>query len=195
MRTRLAFWIFLAPVLVWLLLLIVLPHLDLLIMSFRGKNPGGDPVWTWGNYQRFFSEPIYWRTFVRTALYSVITTAITFCLAMPVAFYIAKAALVRMRGFLLTLLLLPFWVSELVRIYGWMILLRESGVINYFLMSLGLTCGPLWRRRWASPASRTSPRCRCWSSARHATSSRWMGALAGHRATDSTRCFRFFIPC
>ena len=143
MRTRLAFWIFLAPVLTWLLLLIVLPHLDLLFMSFRGKDPTGHAAWTWANYQHFFSEPIYWRTFVRTALYSVITTLITFCLAMPVAFYIAKVALVRMHGFLLTLLLLPFWVSELVRIYGWMILLRESGVVNFFLLRLGLLDKPV----------------------------------------------------
>jgi spermidine/putrescine transport system permease protein len=143
MRTRLAFWIFLAPVLAWLLLLIVLPHLDLLIMSFRGRGSMGNPGWTLDNYHRFFSEPIYWRTFVRTALYSIITTLITFFLSMPVAFYIAKVARLRMRGFFLTLLLLPFWVSELVRIYGWMILLRESGVINYFLVRWGILNQPV----------------------------------------------------
>jgi spermidine/putrescine transport system permease protein len=41
------------------------------------------------------------------------------------------------------LLLLPFWVSELVRVYGWMILLRESGVINHFLMKSGLLKQPI----------------------------------------------------
>jgi spermidine/putrescine transport system permease protein len=143
MRAKAAFWIFLAPVLAWLLLLIVLPHIDLLVMSFRSRNPGGDPGWTLVNYQRFFIEPIYWRTFVRTAIYSTITTVITFFLAMPVAFYIAKAAAVRLRGFLLILLLLPFWVSELVRVYGWMILLRESGVVNYFLIRFGLLTQPV----------------------------------------------------
>ena len=91
-RSRLAFWIFLAPVLMWLMLLIVLPHLDLLTMSFRGENDYGDMVWTAQNYLNFFTEPIYWLTFVRTALYAVITTAITFVLAMPVAFYISKLA-------------------------------------------------------------------------------------------------------
>ncbi|MFH1139515.1 MAG: ABC transporter permease [Pseudomonadota bacterium] len=143
MRSRLAFWIFLTPVLAWLLLLIVLPHLDLLIMSFRGQDPAGKTAWTWNNYRHFFSEPVYWRTFARTAFYAAITTAITFFLAMPTAFYIAKVALVRKRGFLLTLLLLPFWVSELVRVYGWMILLRESGVVNYFLLRLGLLTRPV----------------------------------------------------
>ncbi len=143
MRVRSAFWLFLTPVLLWLVLLIVLPHIDLLLMSFRGENDYGEMTWTLQNYRNFFTEPIYWLTFVRTALYSVITTLLTFCLAMPVAFYIAKVAMVRMRGFLLILLLLPFWVSELVRIYGWMILLRESGVINFFLLKLGILHRPV----------------------------------------------------
>ena len=50
------------------------------------------------------------------------------------------------RGFLMVLLLLPFWVSELVRVYGWMILLRESGVLNYFLLHFGLVQRPICGR-------------------------------------------------
>lgn len=142
-RSRLAFWIFLAPVLIWLVLLIVLPHIDLLLMSFRGTTDMGDPGWTVNNYMTFFTEPVYWHTFVRTAIYSILTTGITFMLAMPVAFYTAKVVRPRAKGFLLVLLLLPFWVSELVRVYGWIILLRESGVINFFLLKMGLTAKPL----------------------------------------------------
>jgi spermidine/putrescine transport system permease protein len=132
------FWIFLTPVLIWLFLLIVLPHLDLLILSFRA-----DGAWSLENYGNFFSEPIYWLTFVRTAAYSVITTFLTLVVARLGAFYIAKGARVRLQGFLLTLLLLPFWVSELVRIYGWMILLRESGVVNFALLKLGVIDTPI----------------------------------------------------
>jgi spermidine/putrescine transport system permease protein len=112
-------------------------------MSFRGTADMGDPGWTFNNYMTFFSEPVYWRTFVRTAVYSILTTGITFMLAMPVAFYTAKVVRPRAKGFLLVLLLLPFWVSELVRVYGWIILLRESGVINFFLLKMGLTAQPL----------------------------------------------------
>ncbi|SOB57991.1 Binding-protein-dependent transport systems inner membrane component [Pseudodesulfovibrio profundus] len=142
-RSRLAFWIFFAPVISWLLLLIILPHLDLLTMSFRGENDYGDVVWTLQNYRNFFTEPIYWLTFVRTALYAVITTFICFLIAMPVSFYIAKLARSKVQGALMILLLLPFWVSELVRIYGWMILLRESGVLNFFMLKLGLIDRPI----------------------------------------------------
>lgn len=140
---RLTLWLFLAPVLLWLVLLIVLPHIDLLIMSLRGENDMGDMVWTFNNYLNFFTEPIYWLTFVRTALYAVITTLITFLVAMPVSFYIAKLARKKVQGALMILLLLPFWVSELVRVYGWMILLRESGVLNFIMLKLGLLDKPI----------------------------------------------------
>lgn len=138
MRRSGLFWLFLTPVLLWLVLLIVLPHLDLLILSFRTKSG-----WSLDNYHSFFTEPIYWLTFVRTAIYSILTTALTLALSLPVAFYITKLCRPGVRGFLMVLLLLPFWVSELVRVYGWMILLRESGVINYFLLQLGIIHQPI----------------------------------------------------
>lgn len=132
------FWLFLAPVLVWLVALIVVPHLDLLLMSFRV-----DDGWSLGNYATFFTEPIYWLTFVRTALYAIVTTVLTLLLSLPVSFYITKLSRPGVRGLLMVLVLLPFWVSELVRVYGWMILLRESGVLNFFLGWLGLTTRPV----------------------------------------------------
>lgn len=141
--SKLTLWLFLTPVLLWLFLLIVLPHIDLLMMSLKGENDMGDPVWTFRNFMNFFTEPIYWLTFVRTALYSVITTGITLILALPVSFYIAKLARGKTQQSLMLMLLLPFWVSELVRVYGWMILLRESGVINFFLLKLGILDKPV----------------------------------------------------
>jgi spermidine/putrescine transport system permease protein len=140
---RCALFFFLTPVILWLFLLIVLPHIDLLIMSFRIENDTGDMVWSLSNYAQFFEEPIYWRTFVRTAIYSILITFLTFVIALPVALYITKVVAPRYRGFLTLLLLLPFWVSELVRVYGWMILLRESGVINHFLIRLSILNQPI----------------------------------------------------
>ena len=134
---------FLTPVLLWLVLLIVLPHVELLRMSLRTEDFGGDPAWGFANFMNFFKEPIYWLTFVRTAVYSILVTVMTFIVAMPVAFYITKVVAPRFQGFLMMLLLMPFWVSELVRVYGWMILLRESGVINHFLTRLGILNQPI----------------------------------------------------
>ena len=134
---------FLTPVLVWLVLLIVLPQIDLFIMSFRTENDAGKMIWSITNYLNFFHEPIYWLTFVRTAIYSILVTFLTFLIALPVAFYITKVVKPKFQGFLTMLLLLPFWVSEMVRVYGWMILLRESGVINHFLLKFGILNQPI----------------------------------------------------
>ncbi len=142
-QKRWALLFFLSPVLLWLVLMIVLPQIDLLIMSFRFETIDGKALWGLDNYLTFFKEPIYWLTFVRTAIYSILVTFLTFVIAMPLAFYITKVVTPKLQGFLLVLLLLPFWVSELVRVYGWMILLRESGVINHFLIKLGVLDQPV----------------------------------------------------
>ncbi len=140
---RLTLYFFLVPVLLWLLLLIVIPHIDLLIISLQVEDDEGHAAWSLLNYQAFFEEKIYWLTFVRTALYAILTTFLTFLITFPVAFYITKVLSVKYSGFFTILLLVPFWVSELVRIYGWMILLRESGVFNHFLLQLGIVDIPI----------------------------------------------------
>ena len=142
-RVRWTLVCFLTPVLLWLFLLIVLPHIDLFIKSFRIENDADQMVWSLDNYRTFFQEPIYWLTFVRTAVYSILVTFLTFIVALPIAFFITKVAKPKFTGFLTMLLLLPFWVSEMVRVYGWMILLRESGVINHFLLKLGILHQPV----------------------------------------------------
>jgi spermidine/putrescine transport system permease protein len=123
--------------------LIIVPHIELLLMSLRGENDLGNTVWSLHNYSEFFKENIYWYTFMRTAVYSLLVTFFTFVVTFPVAFYLTKVAPRRVTGFLTVLLLMPFWVSELVRVYGWMILLRESGVLNHFLVRIGLIDSPV----------------------------------------------------
>jgi|TARA_R110002050_G_scaffold278051_2_gene424007 spermidine/putrescine transport system permease protein len=140
---KLGFFIFFIPVFLWLFLLIILPQIDLLLMSLKVENDVGDMVWSFSNYNAFFKENIYWYTFVRTATYSILVTFLTFVVTFPIAFYITKVVSSKYKGFLTILLLMPFWVSELVRVYGWMILLRESGVINYYLMQFGLIDKPI----------------------------------------------------
>ncbi len=140
---KLGFLIFFIPVFLWLFLLIILPQIDLLLMSLKVENDVGDMVWSFNNYNAFFKENIYWYTFVRTATYSILVTFLTFIVTFPIAFYITKVVSPKYKGFLTILLLMPFWVSELVRVYGWMILLRESGVINYYLMQFGIIDKPI----------------------------------------------------
>tara|TARA_R110001592_G_scaffold75380_2_gene228318 strand:+ start:20806 stop:21516 length:711 start_codon:yes stop_codon:yes gene_type:complete len=95
------------------------------------------------HFTQFFTESLYWRTYVRTALISIFTTMLTLLIAFPVAWYIAKLVKGRRRSLLFLACLVPFWVSELVRTYGWMILLRESGVLSGVLQWSGLAVGPV----------------------------------------------------
>jgi spermidine/putrescine transport system permease protein len=74
---------------------------------------------------------------------SVVSTALTLVLAFPVAWVIAKIARGRAGSLLFILCLIPFWVSETVRTLGWMILLRESGVLPALLVKLGITDVPV----------------------------------------------------
>lgn len=145
-RTRKLGWgfvLFFTPVFLWLFLLFVLPHLDLLRLSFVGTDYYGKSGITLDNYTAFFTEPAYWMTLLRTAVYSLIVTAIILVLALPMAFYITKVIGLRVRGLLTLMIVVPFWVSLLVRVYGWMIILRESGIINRVLVGLGIWQTPL----------------------------------------------------
>ena len=140
---RLTLFMLLAPFALWILLLIALPHLGIFGLSLREKV--APLVYTFGpgNYLDFFREPIYWNTLLRTASFSILVTALTFAVGFPIAYYIAKIAGRRARGALFLACLIPLWVSDLVRAYGWMILLRETGVVSSFLQWTGLAGAPV----------------------------------------------------
>ena len=133
----------LAPALLWLISLIVLPHVELGILSLRERVAPRVYEPSLAQFATFVEEPLYWHTFVRTALMSMVATAITLLMAFPVAWTIAKIARGRNKSLLFVLCLIPFWVSETVRTLGWMILLRESGVLPAVLVSLGVTLAPV----------------------------------------------------
>ena len=132
-----------APALLWLFGLIVLPHVDLALLSLRARVAPGEYEPSLAQYQTFVEEPLYWHTFVRTAVLSILATLVTLLLAFPLAWTIAKIARGRTRSAMFVMCLIPFWVSETVRTLGWMILLRESGVLPAFLVQLGVTAAPV----------------------------------------------------
>jgi spermidine/putrescine transport system permease protein len=140
---RLGLGLLLAPALLWLGALIILPHIDLALLSFRERVGPRQYVASLAQYETFFTEPLYWHVFVRTAVMSVAATLLTLLLAFPIAWIIAKLAQGRSSSVLFILCLIPFWVSETVRTLGWMILLRESGVLPALLVRLGITAAPV----------------------------------------------------
>lgn len=140
---RLLLALLMAPALLWLVGLVVLPHVDLAILSLRARVAPGEYAPSLRQYETFIDEPLYWHTFVRTALMSMLATGLTLLLAFPIAWTIAKIARGRVRSLMVVLCLIPFWVSETVRTLGWMILLRESGVLPALLVALGLSEQPI----------------------------------------------------
>lgn len=128
------FSVFLIPFLAWLLALFVLPQLDLLKTSFTSRGGG----FTFANYIKFFATDLYRNVFIRTILYSILATFLTFILAFPAALFLTKFISGRKRIVLITLVVGPFWISELIQALTWMVLLRETGVLNTILRSVGL---------------------------------------------------------
>lgn len=141
--TRLGFILLLTPLLLWLSLLIIIPHIDMFLLSLRERVGVRQYQTSFANYRTFIDEPLYMWTFLRTAVMSVFATIITLLIAFPVSYYIAKMAKGRIQSALFLLCLVPFWVSELVRTFGWMILLRETGLVSNLLQWAGLAEGPV----------------------------------------------------
>ncbi len=142
-KSKLGFFLLLSPLLLWLMTLIILPHVGMFFVSISEKVGVRQYETGFGNYAVFFNEPLYWNTFARTAYMSIAATFLTLMIGFPIAYYIAKLTKGRTKTTLFLMCLIPFWVSELVRTFGWMILLRETGVVSNFLQYIGLVDGPI----------------------------------------------------
>jgi len=137
-----AFYFLLIPVLLWLVLLIIIPHIDLFISSFK-VDGDSTSAFSLENYTIFFKEKIYWFTFLNTVIYAIGITLLAFIVTFPVAFYLTKVVDRKYASFLTLMLLIPLWVGELVTIYGWVIILGDHGVINESLIWLGIIDKPI----------------------------------------------------
>ena len=141
--TRLSLILLFMPFALWILLLILLPHMGMGVLALREKVAPRVYEFGFGNFLEFLHEPIYWNTLLRTGSMSLLVTALALVAGFPVAYYIAKIAGRRSRGALFLLCLVPLWVSDLIRAFGWILLLRETGVISTSLQAIGLISGPV----------------------------------------------------
>ena len=140
---RLSLILLLTPLLLWLALLIILPHIGMGALSLRERVSPRVYTYGIGHYVAFAMEPIYWNTLMRTAVMSLLVTGLTLLIGFPIAYYIAKVARRRSKAALFLLCLVPLWVSDLVRAFGWIVLLRETGLVSTFMQSVGLISGPV----------------------------------------------------
>jgi len=152
--TRRWFWpSFALPGTAWLILLFLVPTYAVLAVAFGTVDPiFAKPIPVWNPFHWQFDTMRYvlgqlkpghtfWIVFVRTFGYVAISLAGCLLIGYPVAYYLARHAR-RSKGLLLVLLVIPFWVSYLMRMLAWIGLLLPDGLVNRVLMNLGIISEP-----------------------------------------------------
>ena len=163
--------IFVALTAFWLLILVILPDFYLFEESFRpylavDEIGGPNDFYSLNNYMAAFTEPTVWKlwlpfagkplilpiqapihiqVFVHTIIFSSLTTVMAFVFTYPIAYYMAKVVNPKNLPILFLILLIPMWVSEILRAFSWFIILALKGPLNYALMGLGIIQDPI---RW-----------------------------------------------
>jgi putative spermidine/putrescine transport system permease protein len=131
----------LSPPLVWFLVVYLASLVALLITAFFSTNSlTGNIVyqWTWSNFSQIFTQSVYGTIILRTVIMAVLVTITDALIALPFAFFIAKIASHRSRQVFLALVFLPLWASYLARVYAWINILSNHGVLPDFESHLGL---------------------------------------------------------
>src|SRR5258706_11146377 len=145
--------VFALPGVVWLILLFLVPFYAVIGVAFGGVDPiFQTPIPSWNPMDWDFTSMMdtlsgfvpggeYWEIFIRTTIY--VATALVICLLVgyPVAYYVSRHA-GKSKPILLALLVLPFWVSYLMRMLAWVKLFSPSGFVNEFLVWTNIAAHP-----------------------------------------------------
>lgn len=166
-------WLFMSPLLLWLLLFVIVPTVMIVIYSFGTKTSLGEIRlgFTWDNYlkavdwdklqklpttlpdnirekgffdgvAKTFNSFLWLKIFLVSIWYAFLTTIICMVVGYPVAYFIGRAP-PGVRNLLLTLVMIPFWTSFLIRTYAWISLLSRDGLLNGLLLSAKIIPEPL----------------------------------------------------
>lgn len=145
-----------APPFVWLILFLLVPFLLVLKISFADLQFGVPPytalaefsgqalsvVLNLRGYALLFTDSLYVSTYLHSVKMAAVTTLFCILIGYPMAYYIARSEPAT-RNLLLIGVILPFWTSLLLRVYAWIGILRNDGLLNNLLMGLGLIDQPL----------------------------------------------------
>lgn len=94
--------------------------------------------WSLANYEKALTQPLFRNIATRSLVGSLIVTAITLVLAFPYAYVMVRTPSRVLRKALLVALFLPFFIGQVVRAYGWLIILGSEGIVNDILGAVGL---------------------------------------------------------
>ncbi|MEN2975829.1 ABC transporter permease [Tistrella bauzanensis] len=135
---------------VWVLILVVLPQIWMLDYSLRPNLPpskvgGPEDVRNLTNYASLFGNSLHFAIFIKTIWASALVTLLTLIACYPIAYYLAQVASRRRAATVMLVLIIPFWINEVLRTFAWYIILALNGPLNGLLLSLGIIDQPV---RW-----------------------------------------------
>ncbi|MFD1556311.1 ABC transporter permease subunit [Paraburkholderia silviterrae] len=140
----------------WLLLFFLVPFILVVKISFADQQLGIPPytelttyaegVWhialDLSHYAFLFQDSLYFATYVNSVVVAAISTLLCLLIGYPMAYYIARSNPAT-RNILMMAVMLPFWTSFLIRVYAWIGILKNNGLLNNFLMSTGIIHTPI----------------------------------------------------
>ena len=132
------------PPLAWVALFLLTPYLLMFCYSFWSVSPDQTIVhqWNYGNYSELATKAVYHQTLFRSAWIAARVTLFALLLGYPLAYYVSFRSSAR-KNLLYQLVIIPLWVSYLVRAYAWKTILGSDGVLNTLLQYIHLTRHPL----------------------------------------------------
>ena len=121
-------WLLLAIPLLYVVLTMGYPLVDIILKSFRGKDG-----FTFDFYLKAFTDPLYISVLISTVKIALIVTIVCLVLAYPMAYLSVSAKSRKVRTLITAGVLIPYWVSMLVRIFAWQIILQNNDIVNQAL--------------------------------------------------------------
>lgn len=136
-------WLMILPLYLFTLALVAGPLLYMVILSFQTRAEGWGVVnqFTLANYINIF-EPVYLSTFVESFRLAILCTALIILIGYPFGYLMATLSPAGKKRIMM-LLMIPFWTSSLIRLYGWIIIFRANGTLDQILIGLGIRDTPL----------------------------------------------------
>ncbi|CAD6538884.1 Putrescine transport system permease protein PotH [Paraburkholderia hiiakae] len=141
---------------IWLLLFFLVPFILVVKISFADQQLGippyteltsfADGVWhialDFSHYAFLFQDSLYFATYVNSVVVAAISTLLCLIIGYPMAYYIARSNPAS-RNIRMMAVMLPFWTSFLIRVYAWIGILKNNGLLNNFLISTGIIHSPI----------------------------------------------------
>lgn len=127
----------------WLMLFVFIPNLMIIITSFLTRDEANliELTFTLSNYARLL-DPLYAKVMLHSLYMAVVATGLCLLIGYPFAYIVAKMP-VKIRPFMLFMVIVPFWTNSLIRTYGLKIVLGTQGIVNKSLMAIGLIEHPI----------------------------------------------------